>query len=78
MAPEVALPNAGNLMYFVAGVLAALPVPLWYAAERLRGFSRALFSRLPYEPPPGKEEQEAMEEAMQEAGEGPENQNQSE
>lgn len=69
MPPEIPIPTAENMMYFVTGILAALPVPLWYAAERLRGFSRSMFKKIPYEPPPGKKEEEAMQEAMEEAQE---------
>lgn len=53
---------------FAAGVLVGSIAPTYYAAERLRGTGRALLGRLPYRPPPGQDEEEAMQEAAEEAG----------
>lgn len=43
--------------------------PTYYAQERFRGFGRAMVDRLPYRPPPGMEETEALQEAAQSAEE---------
>lgn len=59
------IPSLDQLMWFFVGVLAALPVPYWYANERIQGFARWLLAKLPYEPPPGKTEEEALEEAQE-------------
>lgn len=46
----------------VIGFLGGLTVPTYFAIERLSGFGRWAVSQVPYEPPPGKSEDEAMEE----------------
>jgi hypothetical protein len=56
---------------FVAGLLAGMTVPLRYGMERLAGFSRALLGRLPYRPPPGREPEEALRAATEEAEDSP-------
>lgn len=63
---SVPTPTLEQLGFFIAGVLIGLPAPYWYTQERLRGFARSVFKRLPYEPPPGKDTDEAMEEAVDE------------
>lgn len=62
---QLPAPSPNEVVYFVTGVLVGLPAPYWYAQERIRGFSRAMMSKLPYEPPPGKDKQQAMEEAVE-------------
>ena len=47
------------LVAFIGGMC----VPFRYGIERLRGFGRVVVGKLPYAPPPGKEEAEAMEQA---------------
>ncbi|MFT4921059.1 MAG: hypothetical protein ACI8XM_000252 [Haloarculaceae archaeon] len=47
---------------FIAGATA----PTYYAQERLRGFGRSVASRLPYKPPAGMDEDEAMLAASEE------------
>ena len=62
------MPDAATLLSELAqpaalialGVLAGALAPTYYAAERLRGFGRAMVSRLPYEPPPGRDPEAAM------------------
>lgn len=61
---NVPTPSLEQLTWFLLGLLAGLPAPYWYAAERIKGFTRVLLSKLPYKPPPGKEKQEALEEAV--------------
>lgn len=51
----------------VLSYLAGAACPVYYAEERLRGFGRVMLSRLPYAPPPGMEESEAMETAARAA-----------
>lgn len=51
------------MLIFVAGALVGSMVPTYYAAERLRGFGRFVMKKVPYEPPPGKEKGEALEDA---------------
>lgn len=62
---EIPVPTTREMLIFLAGILIGLPAPYWYAQERIRGFSRAALSQLPYMPPPGKKEDEAMEEAVE-------------
>lgn len=57
------MPDMQNLMWFLSGLLIGIMAPTYYAAERLRGFSRVVLGKLPYRPPPGMEEEEALEEA---------------
>lgn len=59
---NIPTPSIENMLYFIAGVLIGLPAPYWYAAERIQGFTRYVLVKLPYAPPPGMSEEEAMEE----------------
>lgn len=61
---EIPTPTAEQLGIFLAGVLLGLPAPYWYVQERIQGFIRSIFKRLPYEPPPGMKPDEAMESAV--------------
>jgi hypothetical protein len=63
---EVA-PTSGTLAAVVLAFLAGATAPTYYAQERLRGFGRAVSSRLPYRPPAGLDESEAMEAATEAA-----------
>ena len=66
---ETALPTvqqlAVALVFFLGGAL----VPTYYAQERFRGFGRSLVDKLPYHPPPGMDEKEALEAAVESAAE---------
>ncbi|MUV87834.1 hypothetical protein GJ631_15055 [Natronomonas sp. CBA1123] len=62
-----AAPSTGTLALVVLAFLAGATAPTYYAQERLRGFGRAVASRLPYKPPAGMETGEAMEAATQAA-----------
>jgi len=57
----------------VAAFLAGAACPAYYAQERFRGFGRAMLDRLPYRPPPGMEETQALREAAKSAEESGEN-----
>lgn len=51
------------IIMFVFGVLVGSLAPTYYAGERMRGFGRAMFQKLPYKPPPGRDAEEALIEA---------------
>lgn len=53
---------AVGLLAFIAG----MTVPTAYAIERLNGFGRWVASWPPYQPPPGMDEGEAMQAAVEE------------
>lgn len=57
--------GAGAATVAVLAFLAGATCPTYYAQERLRGFGRAMFARLPYEPPPGMDATQALEEAAE-------------
>lgn len=59
VAPEAAAVLALVALAFVAGAMC----PVYYAMERFRGFGRAMIDRLPYQPPPGADEEAALVEA---------------
>jgi hypothetical protein len=59
----------GELVTFALGALVGSTAPTYYATERLRGFGRVLFARIPYAPPPGMETQDALEAAAEQASE---------
>jgi len=52
---------AGVLIAYLAGA----STPGGYAMERINGFGRVVASKLPYKPPPGMEETEALEAASE-------------
>jgi len=54
-----------QIVAFSIGVIAGSLVPTYYAQERLRGFGRSLMSKLPYQPPPGMEREQAMRAAVE-------------
>lgn len=58
--PEIPLPALETVAIAVLFYIAGATTPTYYAAERLRGFGRAVVSRLPYEPPPGMSTDEAL------------------
>lgn len=63
--------NLTTIAAVVLAFLAGATAPTYYAQERLRGFGRAVASRLPYRPPPGVEEATAMEEAADDTADDP-------
>lgn len=61
-------PTSTNFVVgIVIGTLGGMTVPTAYGMERLSGFGRWATDKLPYTPPPGKEEGEALEEATDES-----------
>jgi len=66
--PEAARLAVVSFLSFLAGST----VPTYYAQERMRGFGRRMANTLPYEPPPGQSEEEALQDAQAAAEGGPE------
>jgi len=62
--PALPIPDAQTVSLAVLMLVAGMAVPTRYGIERVEGFGRAVASKLPYQPPPGKEEQEAMQQAV--------------
>lgn len=60
-----ALNSSSLLGVALLAFLAGMAVPTRYGLERFAGFGRWFASKLPYEPKPGKNEEEAMEEAVE-------------
>lgn len=58
------IPTA-ELMILAVGIIIGATAPTYYATERLRGFGRALFTQMPYAPPPGMSEKEALKAAAE-------------
>jgi hypothetical protein len=65
LAAEAIASGMPQLVAFAIGTIAGSLVPTYYAQERLRGFGRTLFARLPYQPPPGMEREAAMRAAVE-------------
>ena len=63
-----ALNSSSLLGVALLAFLAGMAVPTRYGLERFAGFGRWFAGKLPYEPQPGKNEEEAMEEAVDEGG----------
>ena len=61
---EVPTPTLTQFGFFLAGFMLGLPAPYWYAQEQIRGFVRAILQKMPYRPPPGKDTEEALQEAV--------------
>lgn len=59
----------GMLAAIVVAFLAGACCPTYYATERLRGFGRATFAKIPYQPPPGMDAEQAMRAALESAEE---------
>lgn len=66
---QIPEPPLYEIGIFLFGFLLGMPAPYWYSQERIRGFIRAILSRAPYEPPPGEEAGEALENAVNAAAE---------
>lgn len=63
MPEEMALLSAAII--YIAGFISGMWLPARYGVERLEGFGRWTLQKfLPYTPPPGKSEQEAMQDAQ--------------
>jgi len=63
------VPDPAMLAIVLVAFQAGAACPAYYARERLRGFGRAIFDRLPYRPPPGLDEEQALREAAEDADE---------
>jgi hypothetical protein len=62
--------GAQIIVVAVLFMMAGMTVPTYYGMERLAGFGRWAVSKLKYRPPPGKDEEEAMEEAVEAGDDG--------
>lgn len=67
IAKDIAAAASPLIIVFVLGLIVGSIAPTYYAGEQLRGFGRAMLEKLPYKPPPGKEEEEALIEATDES-----------
>lgn len=65
VATEFVASSIPFIITFAVGAAAGAMAPTYYAQERLRGFGRALFRKVPYDPPPGMKREEAMRAAAQ-------------
>jgi cyclic lactone autoinducer peptide len=59
------LPSVEHVAIAVVAFQAGAACPVYYYQERFRGFGRAMVDRLPYRPPPGRDEKEALQEAVE-------------
>ena len=66
--PAVPLPDAQTVSMAVLFFMAGMAVPTRFGIERLEGVGRAGASKLPYQPPPGQDEGQAMADAVDEGG----------
>jgi hypothetical protein len=60
------------LIPVIIGFLAGVAVPTHYGLERLAGLGRWIAAKLPYRPPPGQTQTEALREASKKDGYPPE------
>ena len=58
--------NVQTLALMLVAFIAGAMCPAYFAQERFRGFGRLVLAKLPYRPPPGMDEETAMEEASDE------------
>ena len=65
------VPDPAMLAIVLVAFQAGAACPAYYARERLRGFGRAIFDKLPYRPPPGLDEEQALREAAEDADDAP-------
>lgn len=63
---ELPIPSLEALAAVIVAFMAGASCPTYYAQERFRGFGRAMIKKLPYEPPPGLEAEEALQDATDE------------
>jgi hypothetical protein len=67
--PVPSIPDTSTLALALLAFLSGAACPTYYAQERLRGAGRFVLAKmLPYRPPPGQDEQAAMIEATEPAG----------
>lgn len=61
---SIPLPNMQTVAIAIIFFLAGMAVPTYYGIERLNGFGRAMAAKLPYKPPPGLDEEQALRRAV--------------
>jgi len=62
---QSALADPSMIGIAVLALLAGMVIPLGYGMERLGGFARWVVSFLPYRPPPGQSEEQALQAAVE-------------
>jgi len=65
MLAELVAASSPQLVAFAVGIFIGSLAPTYYSQERLRGFGRAMMAKLPYQPPPGMQPEEAMMAAVE-------------
>jgi hypothetical protein len=57
---SIPVPAPTTLALLILALLVGMTVPFYLALERIRGVGRALLAKLPYEPPPGMDREQAL------------------
>jgi len=66
--PSMPDPQALAILALVlVAFLAGMTVPTRFGIERMEGFGRFVAAKVPYQPPPGMDEKEAMQQATERA-----------
>jgi hypothetical protein len=69
---EIPVPTLADLALVAMAWFAGAATPFWWMVERLRGLGRWFLGRMPYRPPPGLDEDEAMRQARRRSDSGDE------
>jgi len=59
------VPTVEQAAIVIVAFQAGAACPVYYYQERLRGFGRAMVNQLPYRSPPGVDEEQAMQDAVE-------------
>jgi len=62
--PVPPIPDPQTLALVLVCFIGGMTVPTRYGIERLEGFGRAVAGKLPYQAPPGRDEETAMQQAV--------------
>ncbi|MDS0280637.1 hypothetical protein [Haloarcula onubensis] len=62
--PVPPIPDPQTLALALVCFIGGMTVPTRYGIERLEGFGRLIAGKLPYQAPPGRDEETAMQEAV--------------
>ncbi|WP_225334918.1 hypothetical protein [Halomicrobium urmianum] len=62
--PIPSLPDAQAVAFGLLWFLSGMAVPTRYGMERIEGFGRLVAAQLPYQAPPGTDEETAMQQAV--------------
>lgn len=58
------IPDPQTLALALVCFLGGMTVPTRYGIERMEGFGRLIAAKVPYQAPPGRDEETAMQEAV--------------